>query len=106
MRIASRARAPATSAMTRSVFLFELAFAEAENREPGGAQVEVAGVVVLEGDRAPVVGEAVDFHHETLRAPEEVDFPVAELDVDLGWRQAVTAAEIEEVGLEVAARAV
>src|SRR3954449_8968565 len=69
-------------------------------------EVEVAGVVVLEGDRAAVVGPGVDLDHEPVGAPEEVDFPAAELDVDLGRRQAVAAVESEEGGLEVTAGAI
>jgi hypothetical protein len=41
------------------------------------AQVEVASMVVLEGDRAAVVGEAVGFDDEPLLTPEEVDLPAA-----------------------------
>ena len=79
---------------------------EAKDGEAELTQVEVAGVVVLEGDRAAVVEEGVDFDDEALRAPEEVDLPAAELDVGLGEGEAVATDEGEEVFLEVTARAV
>src|SRR4051794_30249213 len=66
-------------------------------------EVKLAVVVVLEGDGAAVVGPGVDLDHEPLLAPEEVDFPTAELDVDLWRRQVVATVESEEGGLEVAA---
>jgi hypothetical protein len=58
-------------------------------------------MVVLEGDRAAVVGPEVGFDHEALIAPEEVDGPATELDIDLGGREAVVGEEGEEEGLEV-----
>lgn len=65
-------------------------------------------MVGVEGDRAAVVGEGIDFDDEALLAPEEVDFVTAEFDVDLGrWDEvAVRSDEREEEGLEVAAGAV
>jgi hypothetical protein len=58
-------------------------------------------VVGVEGDRAPVVVPKVGFDHQALGAPEEIDGPAAELDVDLGWLDAVAADEGEEEGLKV-----
>src|SRR4051794_13607565 len=42
-------------------FFFNLRIGEAKDGEARGAQVEVAGVVVLEGDRTAVVEEGVGF---------------------------------------------
>src|SRR4051794_320646 len=53
-----------------------------------------------------MVGEEVSFDDQTLLAPEEVDLPAAESDVDLGGRDVVAAVEVEERDLEVAARAI
>jgi hypothetical protein len=47
-------------------------------------------VIVVEGDRAAVVGPVVGLDDDALRAPKEVDGPEAELDVDLWRRDAVT----------------
>jgi hypothetical protein len=38
------------------------------------AEVQVADVIVLEGDRAAVVGPGVRLDDELLCTPEEVDF--------------------------------
>jgi hypothetical protein len=65
------------------------------------AQVEVTVVVVLESDRAAVVGPGVDLDDEVAVAPEEVNLPATELDVRFGWGQAMASAEREEVFLEV-----
>jgi hypothetical protein len=73
---------------------------------PGAVSYGLRRVVVLESDRAAVVGPGISLDDEALRVPEEVDFPAAEFDVDLGWRQAVAVEEGEEGGLEVTARAV
>lgn len=62
-------------------------------------------MVVLEGDRASVVGEGVDLDYEALGAPKEIDLVAAELDVGLGGREVVVGAESEEVFLEVGALA-
>jgi len=62
-------------------------------------------VVVLEGDGAAVGGVEVGLDSEALAGPEEVDGPVADLDVRFGKRQVVSFAEGEEVELEVGARA-
>lgn len=63
-------------------------------------------MVVLEGDRAAVVGPGVGFDHGSLGAPEEVDFEAAEPDVDLGVREAAVVDDREEERLEVRAGAV
>jgi hypothetical protein len=68
-------------------------------------QVEVAGAVVLEGDRAAVVGEGIDLDHERAVAPEEVDLPAADLGVRLGDGEPMACAEGEEVFLEFALQA-
>jgi hypothetical protein len=60
-------------------------------------------VIVLEGDRAAVVEEAVGLDHEAAVAPEEVHLPAAQFDVGLGEREVVVVNEREEVFLEVAA---
>jgi hypothetical protein len=65
------------------------------------AQVEVAGVVGLEGGRAAVAGEGVGLDDELLGAPEKVDFPAAELGVYLGGGDAAAAKEGGEGALEV-----
>jgi hypothetical protein len=44
-------------------------------------------VVVVEGDRALVVGEGVDLDDKPLLPPKEVDLPAPELDVGLGERE-------------------
>jgi hypothetical protein len=53
-----------------------------------------------------VVEEGIDLGDEPLVTPKEVDLPAAELDVDLGRRDAVAAVEVEEGGLEVTTRAI
>jgi hypothetical protein len=60
-------------------------------------------VVVLEGDRAAVVGEEVGLDDDALRAPEEVDRPAAEPDVDLRAREVVAVDDGEKEGLEIGA---
>lgn len=69
--------------------------------KPRLAQVEVTVAVVLETDRAAVVGPGVDLDNELAVAPEEVDLPAPELDVRFGWWQVMASAESEEVFLEV-----
>jgi hypothetical protein len=86
--------------------LFELLVGEAKDRVARSVEVELARVVVLEGDRASVVGPEVGLDYDALSAPEEVNLPAPELDVDLGWREAVAVDEGEEKGLEVGAGAV
>jgi hypothetical protein len=81
--------------------VFDLLIGEAKDCEATLTQVEVACMVVLEGDRAAVIEEAVGLNDETVRAPEEVDLPTADLDVGLGEREVVVADEGEEVFLEV-----
>jgi hypothetical protein len=65
-------------------------------------------VVVVEGDGAAVIGPVVGLDDDALAAPKEVDGPAAELDVDLGRRDAVAVRsdKREEEGLEVRAGAV
>lgn len=89
-------------------FAFELQIVKAQHRVAGRAEVEVAGVVGMKGDRAAVVGPEVGLDHDSLTPPEEVDRPAAELLVDLGrWDAiAVGADQSEEEGLEVAAGAI
>ena len=57
------------------------------------------------GQAARVEGAAVELDHEALRSPDEVDLVARHDDVDLGLREACLAAEVEEVPLEVRARA-
>ena len=86
--------------------LVYLPFGEAQNLETSPPQVEIAGAVVLEGHLSSVVEITVGFdHHPSLR-PEKVDEMRSDPYVDLWLRQAVTAAQSEEVALEVAASAV
>jgi hypothetical protein len=84
-----------------SGFAFDLLVREAQDGVAELPEVEIASVIVLEGDRAAVVEERVGFHHHALLAPEEVDLEAAELDVGLGGRQLVAADECEEIFLEV-----
>jgi hypothetical protein len=51
-------------------------------------------VVGVEGDGAAVVGPVVGLDDHALLAPEEVDRPAAELDVDLGGRDAIAVTGI------------
>jgi hypothetical protein len=87
-------------------FLFELAVREAEDRVTALPQIEVAGVVILEGDRALVVGEEVGFDDYLAFGPEEINLVATDLDVGLGMREPVFEKERKEVFLEVAAEAV
>jgi hypothetical protein len=54
---------------------------------------EVAGPVVLEGDATPVVGVMIGLDHEPLAAPEEVDGPATDANVDLRTRDPVALAK-------------
>jgi hypothetical protein len=85
----------------RAGFAFQLAAGVAEHGEAAATEGEIPRVVVLEGDIPLVVPVAVGFDREGRRAPEEVDRVAADPNVDLRRRQAVTATEAEEVGLEV-----
>ncbi|MGE0068059.1 MAG: hypothetical protein AB7T48_11985 [Solirubrobacterales bacterium] len=62
-------------------------------------------MVALEGDGAPVVVEEVGFYCDLLGAPDEVDLPSADPDVDLGAGEGVAGAEGEEGELQVVDRA-
>lgn len=84
----------------------DLGFGVAADTVTETTKVKVALMVVLEGDAAAVGGPAVGLDCNPLGAPEEVDGPAADTDVDLGPRQTVAATEREEVPLEVAAGAV
>jgi hypothetical protein len=53
-----------------------------------------------------VVEVAVRLDHQLLAAPEEVDEVAADPNVDLGARQRVASAELQEVALQIAAGAV
>ncbi|HET7120594.1 MAG TPA: hypothetical protein VFI17_05025 [Solirubrobacterales bacterium] len=74
-------------------FAVELSVRVAEDGEALVAEVEVAGVVGLEGDRTLVVGEEVGFDDKARLAPEEVNLPAADLDVRLWEREIVAAPE-------------
>jgi hypothetical protein len=63
-------------------------------------------VVILEGDRALVVGEEVGFDDYLAFGPEEINLVATDLDVGLGMREPVFEKERKEVFLEVAAEAV
>jgi hypothetical protein len=82
-------------------FFFELEIGEAQDGVASEAEVEVAGVVVLEGDRAAVVEPEVGLDDNAIVAPEEVGGPTAELDVYLRAREGVAMDEGEEERLEV-----
>ena len=65
-------------------------------------QLEVPPAVILKCDLSAVVSIAIGFDHEPLVSPEEIDEKGADADIDLGQRNAVTAAEAQEGGLEIA----
>ncbi|MGN6201199.1 MAG: hypothetical protein ACTHNY_02185 [Solirubrobacterales bacterium] len=62
-------------------------------------------MIVLKRDGTAVISEEVSFHDQPLPAPEEIDLPAAELDVDLWRREAVVVVEVEKGGLEIGAGA-
>jgi hypothetical protein len=60
-------------------------------------------MILLERERSPVVSIAIRLHDDTGVTPEEIDLQTGDLDVHLGGREAMTAAEGEEQVLELAA---
>src|SRR5262245_19325294 len=91
-RLASQREGPAEDRRHTLGLFAELVFGEAVELEAVAAEVEVSGVVVLEGDGAVVVEVAVGFGDEAGVAPEEINRPATDADVDLGRRQSGAAA--------------
>lgn len=84
--------------------LGDLAVGEAAEGVAVGVELELAGVVILEGLRAAVVAVAVGFDNQPLGAPEEVDLEAADSNVDLWPWEAMLLAEPQEEMLQLAPR--
>lgn len=83
--------------------LANLIFAEAAHRVAAAPQVEITSVIILEGDCPAMPAIAVGLDRDALVAPEEIDGPAADANVDLRVGKAAASAEVEEIALEVAA---
>jgi hypothetical protein len=87
-------------------FLVDLIVAQSLHFESERAQLQISPSVVAECLLAAVVLVAIGFDYEAEVAPEEVRLVLADLNVDLRHRKAKSAADPQEVALEVAASAV
>src|ERR1700733_10572949 len=80
---------------------FELVVGVAASGDVVGAPHEVPRMVVLESDRAAVVGPSVGLHRDPLLGEEEIDAVPVDAVVDERARELVALAEGEEEKLEV-----
>jgi hypothetical protein len=87
-------------------FLVNLLATQTLHIESERAQLEISSPVVVERLPTAVVLIAIRFNHEPEISPDEIRLILAELNVDLRKRQAVSSADPQEVALEVAAGAV
>ena len=77
---------------------------EAQGRDVVRVQLRVALLVALEGAAVAVVAPAVELDREPVLRPVGVDLEAVKLRVGERARQAVAGAEVDEGGLELAAR--
>lgn len=87
-------------------FAIDLLFAEADNLQPKGPQLQIAAPVVPKGLAPAVIAVAIGFDDQTALAPEEVDQVGPDANVDLGIRQSLTLADPQEIPLEITAGAI
>lgn len=79
---------------------------EASHRISAAPQVEVASVVVLEGNGSPVIAVAIGLNDDALAWPQKVNRPASDANVHLGQRDAVAPTKLQKIPLQVTARSV
>jgi hypothetical protein len=87
-------------------FLVDLVFAQPLHLEAKPAQLEIAPAVVEERLFAAVIPITVGFDYESKIRPDEVRLELANQNINLRRRQAVSPADPQKVALEVAAGAI
>ena len=84
----------------------DLRFGEPQDVVAKPHQLELARTIIVKSNFASVIAIAIRLNNEPLLSPKEIGEVGADSNVDLGTRQSMTAAEEQEVSLEVAASAV